>query len=511
MKINFIITLAIVLITAFGCQRGTSDPLNPLTDSLSIVSFTPVSAHIGDTIKIKGKGFDPTGTGNLITINSVQQIVLAGTDSIILMKVAPNTTTGKILLKARNMETISSVSLEVIPLLSILTLSPAAAYIGDTITIKGTGFSPSAPGNVITIHNTPAQVIMANDSVLKIKILPATTSGSITIVANGQTSTSAGILTILDHEIWTRKQDFPFSWAGSLYLNGNGFVNGFSSATRGYYFKSSKLWEYDPLANTWASKPNLPVARIKNFTFSFTIGTKAYIGLGAESPGDVAGMTKEVWEYDMANSQWTRKNDFPGSARVMPFSFSINGNGYVGGGDISNTGTQIVKDVWQYNPMADAWIRVADFPVAQIGMTGFQIGNTGYVLEAGQGNPTAPAGNLTSVRLWSYDSATNIWLQKASLPTTGRTVNSATVFSTGGKAYAAIGANDSTMVNGVLVKNDFWEYNPVTNTWTKRTDVGGQVRWWPASFSIGNKGYVGLGNGTFYTANHTDFWQYTPE
>ena len=511
MKIHFSIALAIVLIIGFGCQRGSSDPLNPLSDSLTIVSFTPASAHIGDSIKIKGKGFDPISTGNLITINNIQQAVLAGTDSTILMKVAPNTTTGKIWLKARNGETVSSVSLVILPLLSILSFSPAAAFIGDTITIRGTGFSPSAPDNGITINNTPAQVIMANDSVLKIKILPATASGTITIATNGQTSTSAGVLTILAHEIWTRKQDFPFSWAGSLFLNGNAFVSGFSSATKGYYFKSSKLWEYDPLANTWISKPDLPAARIKNFTFSFTIGTKAFIGLGAEGTGDAAGMTKEVWEYDMANSQWTRKNDFPGSVRVMPFSFSINGNGYVGGGDISNAGLQIVKDVWQYNPQTDAWIRVADFPVAGIGMTGFQVGNRGYVLEAGQGNPTAPTGNLTSVRLWSYDPANNIWVQQANLPTTGRTVNSATVFSTGGKAYAAIGANDSTMVNGVLVKNDFWEYNPATNTWTKRTDAGGPVRWWPASFSIGNKGYVGLGNGTIYSTNHTDFWQYSPE
>jgi hypothetical protein len=509
MKINFPFALAIVVLISFGCQRGVSDLLNPLSDSLSIVSFTPASAHVGDTIKITGKGFDPVSTGNLITINTVQQVVLAGTDSTILMKVAPNTTTGKILLKAGNMETISSASLMIIPFLNILSFSPAAAYIGDTITIKGTGFSPTAPDNSITINNTAAQVIMANDSILKIKILPTTASGMITIATNGQTSTSTGVLTILANEIWNRKQDFPFSWSGSIFLNGNAFVNGFSSSTRGYYFKSSKLWEYDPLASTWNSKPDLPSARIKNFTFSFTIGTKAYIGLGAEGPGDMTGMTKEVWEYDMANSQWARKNDFPGSVRVMPFSFSINGIGYVGGGDISNSGTQTVKDVWQYNPLADAWTRVADFPVAGIGMTGFQVDNTGYVLEAGQGNPTAPMGNLTTVRLWSYDPANNIWMQKTDLPTTGRTVNSATVFSTGGKAYAAIGANDSTGVNNV--KNDFWEYNPATNTWTKRTDVGGPVRWWPASFSIGNKGYVGLGNGTNYTVNHTDFWQYTPE
>src|SRR6476620_11504351 len=119
MKIHFSIALAIVLIIGFGCQRGSSDPLNPLSDSLSIVSFTPASAHIGDSIKIKGKGFDPISTGNLITINNIQQAVLAGTDSTILMKVAPNTTTGKIWLKARNGETVSSVSLVILPLLSI--------------------------------------------------------------------------------------------------------------------------------------------------------------------------------------------------------------------------------------------------------------------------------------------------------------------------------------------------------------------------------------------------------
>ena len=45
----------------------------------------------------------------------------------------------------------------------------------------------------------------------------------------------------------------------------------------------------------------------------------------------------------------------------------------------------------------------------------------------------------------------------------------------------------------VIVTNDFWEYDPSTNTWTQKADFGGTARNWAVGFSIGNKGYIGTG------------------
>ena len=40
---------------------------------------------------------------------------------------------------------------------------------------------------------------------------------------------------------------------------------------------------------------------------------------------------------------------------------------------------------------------------------------------------------------------------------------------------------------------DFWEYDPIANTWTQKADFGGTARAVAVGFSIGSKGYIGTG------------------
>ena len=63
--------------------------------------------------------------------------------------------------------------------------------------------------------------------------------------------------------------------------------------------------------------------------------------------------------------------------------------------------------------------------------------------------------------------------------------------------------------------NDFWEYNPSTNTWTKKADFGGVGRVAAVGFSIGSKGYLGTGQTNDYLAELSEetlkvFWEYNP-
>jgi N-acetylneuraminic acid mutarotase len=146
------------------------------------------------------------------------------------------------------------------------------------------------------------------------------------------------------------------------------------------------------------------------------------------------------------------------------------------------------------------WTKMADLPLPfptnprALGI-GFAIGNTGYI-----GFGTDSRTDFDD--LYAYDPSTNTWSQKASL---GLAMEGPAGFVINNKAY--IGFGYSKQVSDVT--NDFYEYDPPTNTWTRRADFPGTARTYPVGISIGNLGYVGLGqskDGNFLI----DVWQYDP-
>ena len=77
-------------------------------------------------------------------------------------------------------------------------------------------------------------------------------------------------------------------------------------------------------------------------------------------------------------------------------------------------------------------------------------------------------------------------------------------FSIGGKGYVGLGYVGSS--SNPL--KDLWEYDPVTDTWTQKANFGGAARYNAVGFSVAGKGYVGTG----VTASGAvkDFYQYDP-
>ncbi|TAL62067.1 MAG: T9SS type B sorting domain-containing protein [Bacteroidetes bacterium] len=96
--------------------------------------------------------------------------------------------------------------------------------------------------------------------------------------------------------------------------------------------------------------------------------------------------------------------------------------------------------------------------------------------------------------------AQGTWVQKASLPASGRLT--AVAFSIGTKGYLGLGY-------GGGYHSDFWEYDPVSDSWTQKANFGGGAHNFSVGFSIGTKGYVGTGTDV---SNNTvdDFWEYDP-
>lgn len=102
--------------------------------------------------------------------------------------------------------------------------------------------------------------------------------------------------------------------------------------------------------------------------------------------------------------------------------------------------------------------------------------------------------------LLSVDENGDTWCQKSNFGGIAR--KGAVAFSIGNKGY--VGTGDG----GSGGKKDFWEYDPATDSWTQKADFGGTARFDAVGFSIGLKGYIGTGNDI--SGSTGDFWEYNP-
>ena len=280
---------------------------------------------------------------------------------------------------------------------------------------------------------------------------------------------------------------------------GRDYAVGFSIGTKGYIglgINSSltefdDFWEWNQADNTWTQIANFPgIARDE--AAGFSIGKKGYVATGYSS--------KELWEWDGDSSSptyntWTRRADFPGIARTKAVAFSIGKKGYVGTGGYQ-------QDFWEWDgdtasATYNTWTRKADYGGGPIGWaTGFSIGTKGYI-------GTGTDGSHIRKDFWEWDGDTasatyNTWTMKAVVPGGGR--ENAVSFSIGNKGYIGLGLDSTTMSS----LQDFWQWNQTNNTWVQKQNFSDR-RQNAVGFSIGNRGYLGTG----YDGTSTkDFWEY---
>lgn len=249
--------------------------------------------------------------------------------------------------------------------------------------------------------------------------------------------------------------------------------------------------------NSWTQKANFPgVPRIGSV--AFTIGTKAYVGTGQDSSGN---LLHDFWEYDFLTNAWSPLANFAGSARRGAVGFSIGNKGYIGTG-YDSTGN--VKDFWEYDPSSNSWVQKNNIggnvnTNARKDATAFAIGSKGYVIAGYDGTI------YYNKECWQYDGDTT-WIKKVDLGNTGSSVSM-------GRRWASSFAFDTTAYVGCGFnysqdwKKDFWRYNVNTNSWTQVADFGGTARSSAVAFSMNGKGFIGTGNDSYY---RNDFWEYNP-
>ena len=100
---------------------------------------------------------------------------------------------------------------------------------------------------------------------------------------------------------------------------------------------------------------------------------------------------------------------------------------------------------------------------------------------------------------WEFDPSTNSWTQKANIPGIGR--YGTFYFADAKKVFVGMGRSQA--INNWY--NDFYSFDPITNTWTTLAPFPGGPRATGVSIYCKNKGYVGLG---YYNDQPNDWWEY---
>ncbi|HEY6976611.1 MAG TPA: kelch repeat-containing protein [Chitinophagaceae bacterium] len=291
---------------------------------------------------------------------------------------------------------------------------------------------------------------------------------------------------------WTRKADFggvARHEAVAFSIGNKGYVG---TGEDQNFNDLNDFWEYNPATDSWTQKANF-AGGPRHGAVGFGIGNKGYIGTGLDAH---INRRSDFWEYDPVTNKWSRKANFGGTARYEAQGFAIGTKGYIGTGTDWNDPVGDTRDFWEYNPATNKWTRKADFGgFARHFATAFSIGNKGYLGIGVWVNYDRDEYDLKN-DFWEYNPSANIWTRKADF--LGGDWWGATGFSINGKGYIGTGidANDAD-------RRGLWAYDPIRNKWTPKAKFGGDARAFAAGFSVGRNGYIVTGG------LNNDLWQYS--
>jgi len=158
----------------------------------------------------------------------------------------------------------------------------------------------------------------------------------------------------------------------------------------------------------WIQKESIPASG-RYCHISFVIGDKAYAGLGAID-AEQRIYSAELFKYDPSADSWEQLADFPGGGRYGSTAFSVNGKGYICLG--VDTTHMWQDDVWEFDPVTELWVQKSNFPGGdRYHSFSFVIGDKAY-LAGGSVNQ----GDNYLNDCWCYDPEMDSWTQKTNLP-----------------------------------------------------------------------------------------------
>jgi len=385
----------------------------------------------------------------------------------------------------------------------ILDFAPKYGSIGTKVKITGKNFNNNPQDVLVSFGDFEAIVDSASETELLVTspIITKPEKVNITVEVAKMTVKSIDIFDM--YFPWKRIDDFPGASRMrpvAFSIGNKGYV-GLGIGYNGYY---KDFWEYNPEGDKWNQLPDFP-GDGRQSSVAFVIDGKAYVCLGNSynSITDSYILYKEMWEFDPFGNVWAKKADFPGNVRTSGIGFSINGKGYAGLGTYYHDLTlEYTRDFWEYNPFTNSWKRLSDIESAYYEHLRTNI-SLGFSYDIVFCQSTALNGYLGAGKedfyhfdIYQYKVDQDKWVNYTTYPGIG--YNNINGFTNSDKLYLGFGRDQYD-----YSKSDFWEFDPSISIWI-------QMRSCPtimephATFSIGQKGYIGIGwqfNYDFYPDN----------
>lgn len=414
------------------------------------------------------------------------------------------------------------------------TFYPDYGYAGDIVTISGKGFNKCAVYNTVMFDNQLSTIKEANDSVLKC-VVPSELSSAgpktIKVYVNG-------VETSFTYQFNYRVHEYPviysvsrksvkygttlelygkyFNNASAILMSGNSQVFkvtplysgtdtlkieiynhqnlyeplNFSSFKIGLVYSSGISWsEQISIVSSWTRMADLP-SNSRYKAGAFSLGGYIYVGGGADN----GLVLKDLWRYNPQSNSWTRMADIPGNPRVYPIGSASSSNGFMGAGfSADNSSKYQFYDFYKYDPQNNSWSSIPDFPDP---INNFFFNYSTSI----NGRPFFGLSNAVPL---CREIENDNWVSHSSVtdlmdsPANG-------VLTIGNCIYVITGFRSSGVVN-----KSVWEFNTVTDTWTRKNDFPGSPKHSPVFFSIGKFGYYGCGR-SFDAEQYKDMWRYDP-
>lgn len=220
-------------------------------------------------------------------------------------------------------------------------------------------------------------------------------------------------------------------WPGSGYYSGNVYLFG-----GGYTGSFNANEAYSVAGNTWSSKTSMTAGRLD---LSYVTYDNKIWAIGGKASGSNAS-TKTMYYYDPVANTWTQKTDMP-DIKVQGVAGVISGKIYAACG-FKNPGSpnvnSTVQKTYEYDPVANTWATKQDSQYVHtvVCSGGSSDGTSLFVFGSGEvGTPNNQAEK--------YTASSNTWSDITDSTNTLEYSYSALLYNANGNVYVSTGSAQS--------------------------------------------------------------------